>query len=223
MHPYSHAYLARWLEAMVRPEQPGEYLWGAVFPDVRYLSGLPREQTHLPLPCYPELAVQYPRWRAFLQGCLVHCLLDEVDLGRQVGAAFPLNFVQAFTRKPFSRQRLSTLVEFHYLQIGAPLQPCEAAANPLTEAWGVREGDIRDYAQAMQTYLAHPALETGLEAYQRMGMFENARIAHLVATARRLEARPIVKRMLLWGVQNAHLEAAVTRLAGHAICEMGPS
>jgi hypothetical protein len=42
MNSYSHLVLAMQIETAINPEDSGEYLWGSVVPDIRYLTGMPR-------------------------------------------------------------------------------------------------------------------------------------------------------------------------------------
>ena len=99
MHPYSHYFLAVRLEAELSPALPGEYYWGAILPDIRYLSAMRREHTHLPRAQISALFAQYPHLRSFLQGYQLHCLLDELDSVAIVGRAFPINLFQAALRR----------------------------------------------------------------------------------------------------------------------------
>ncbi len=62
---------------------------------MRYLAGLPRQQTHLPRAAIRAWLPAYPALHSFILGYQVHCLLDEIDLARVVGRAFPFNLLRA--------------------------------------------------------------------------------------------------------------------------------
>ena len=73
MGPYSHIVVAGQLATYIQPENPSEYYWGAVAPDIRYLiAGMPRSQTHISAERILSYRVQYPALRDFVKGYLVH-------------------------------------------------------------------------------------------------------------------------------------------------------
>lgn len=80
INPYSHLVIAAKLEALVNPKDVQEYYWGAIAPDIRYLAAMQRQQTHIPSQRIVDFISQYPHLKSFLQGYLVHCIIDEIEL-----------------------------------------------------------------------------------------------------------------------------------------------
>lgn len=107
MNPYSHLVIASKLEPLVNPENAQEYYWGAIAPDIRYLAAMPRKQTHVPCQRIVGFISQYPHLKSFLQGYLVHCLSDEIDLGQVFFRHFPFSIL----RSKMSRQRMAVILE----------------------------------------------------------------------------------------------------------------
>ena len=206
MHPYSHYHLATRLETLIKPAQPGEYYWGAIFPDIRYLTGMPREHTHVPRDQFPAWFSQYPHLRSFLQGYQLHCLLDELNLVSIVSRAFPINLIQSVRRRKFSRQQITILVELHHQQTGAPLHEFCAGENEIAAGLGIEPSASQIFAQGMREYIAHPTLETALAAYQRLGMVADSRVEKVIGAAQWLERNPWLKALLLLGVKNSGID-----------------
>ena len=66
MNPYSHIVIASRLESLVQPQDPPEYYWGAVAPDMRYLAAMRRAQTHLSPQELVAFFDRYPRLESFV-------------------------------------------------------------------------------------------------------------------------------------------------------------
>ena len=167
---------------------------------------MPREVTHLPRHQFPDLFAQYPQLGSFLQGYQLHCLLDELNLVSIVSPAFPIRLIQTATRRKFSRQQITMLVELYHQQNGAPPHPLVIHENPLAAALGIEREACQTFAQGMQAYIAHPGLQTALDAYQRLGMVADARAEKYVGAALWLEKNRWLKALLLSGVKNSNLD-----------------
>ena len=90
MGPYSHIVIAQRLAETIRPENPQAYYWGAVAPDIRYLvDGMPRRTTHIPVEKITAYMLSYPEQKPFLQGYLVHCLSDTLNIAGIIHRKFP--------------------------------------------------------------------------------------------------------------------------------------
>jgi hypothetical protein len=107
MNPYSHLVIASKLIQQIVPEYPPEYYWGAVAPDIRYLSAVPRDQTHLPAREILAFLIRYPHQRSFLQGYLVHCLSDEFPIEDVFFAHVPFSAIKG----RLSRHHLAVILE----------------------------------------------------------------------------------------------------------------
>ena len=60
MNPYSHYLLASKAAPLIQPDHPAEYYLGSIIPDIRYLAGIRREQTHLSRARIQEYRSAYP-------------------------------------------------------------------------------------------------------------------------------------------------------------------
>ena len=99
MNPYSHIVIASKVEQQVAPVNASEYYWGAIAPDIRYLAGIPRHQTHISHQAIVVLIAQYPHLKSFLQGYLVHCLSDEIPLGEIFYQHLPFSILGCLPRE----------------------------------------------------------------------------------------------------------------------------
>lgn len=211
MNLYSHFVLATRLGPIFRPEDQAEYTWGAIVPDIRYLAGLPRSQTHLPKEKIQALCSRYPHLYPFLQGYRVHCVLDEIDLARTVGAAFPIRQISQALHRKFSLQQLAVLVELYYLKTARPSGEISGAANEVLAGMGISSQHTRDYAAAARAYLSAPSYETALPAFHHLGFLEDTRTERYVDAFHTLRRNPLLLNLLLLGVRNAGLEREAAR------------
>ena len=206
MNLYTHYVLAARLASQIQLENQAEYAWGAIVPDIRYLAGLPRSQTHLPKEKIQALADRYPHLRPFLQGYRVHCALDEIDLTRTVGRAFPIQLVSQVLRKKLTSQHLAVLVELYYLRTAQIKGEISGAANEVLAGMGISSQHARDFADVARAYLESPSMDTAMSAFQRLGFAEDTRVEKYMAAFRSMQRNALLLNMLLLGVKNARLE-----------------
>lgn len=206
MNPYSHYLIAERLESALRPAQPGAYYLGAIIPDIRYMVGIPRQQTHLSQVRIREFGARYPALDSFLLGYQVHCLLDEIDLARVVGAAFPLGLVSRVSGKKFSQQQLTVLAELHFIQHAGLGWKIQEAHNEVLSDLGILPGQTATYLSAMKEYLPAPSFETAISCFQKIGFIESSRFEKYFQAYQSLERNPLLKAILLWSVRHAKVD-----------------
>lgn len=173
---------------------------------MRYLAGLPRQQTHLPRAAIRAWLPAYPTLHSFILGYQVHCLLDEIDLARVVGRALPFNLLSAVRRRGFSGQQMAALVELRYLREPAPAHPVSGMHNPILDSLGILPEHSAALASALREYLAAPSFQAALRAFQQMGLAGDARIDRYIQAAQALEQHTTLRALLLLGVRGSGLE-----------------
>lgn len=211
MNLYSHLVLARTVEPILCPEDPAEYYWGAIIPDIRYLAGMPRSQTHLPLEEIDRLMHRFTHLRDFLLGFRAHCLIDKIDVSTAVGGQFPLSLARA----RFSPQMLTMMVEYYYVRTGRFAQLVSGKYNDALISLGIEPDQCAAFAGAANQYIASPTFNTALDAFKNLGMIDNRRIDRYIQGARRIESSALIKPVLLWAVRRAKLERLARELAEH--------
>lgn len=205
MGPFSHYVLARQLLGFVQPEQPDAFLWGALAPDVRYLAGLRREQTHLDQAALAELTARHPACVSFIQGYRVHCLLDEIDIASMLNRPFPAGALLRMLRKPLSMQQAAVMVELHFIR-REPGGALTGSHNPILGGLGIQAEQSTAFAQALADYVARPAPETALLAFRHVGMISDERLARYDHAYRTIRKRPALQVLLAWAVRSARIE-----------------
>lgn len=173
---------------------------------MRYLAGIRRQQTHLPREAVRAWLPAYPHLRSFILGYQVHCLLDEIDLARVVGRAFPLSLLAFLRRKGFTAQQMAALVELYYLEKPLAAEPVSGGHNPILDSLGVSAAHTAAMAAALREYLAAPSFHTALRAFQQMGLAADARIEQYIRPALVLEKHPALRALLLLAVRRSGLE-----------------
>ena len=205
MGPYSHFVLAGKIESLVRPENEGEYYWGSIVPDIRYLAGMRRSQTHINEQRIREFITRYPHQKSFIQGYRVHCLLDEIDLQDVVGKVFPLNIINLMFNGKISQPQLAVLVEVYYLQTFPTDRPISGGQNEILAEMGIQSTHVDKFRSAMQEYFRSPCFESAFSTFQHLGMVDDSRAAKYMSAARKMQKYTLLRNLLLLGVKNADL------------------
>ena len=202
MNLYSHYYLAGQVAVELQPQDPAEYYWGALIPDVRYLAGLRRETTHRSRETLAALAEHHPELASFLLGYRVHCLLDEIELTRVLGQRMPFRLAGRRLRL----QHYAILVEFYFLQKARPLPPVSGRHNVVLDEMGITEKHTLAFAGAVRQYAAEPGLPAALAASKTLGLAGDQRVERYLQAALWLDRYRFLQKPMVWGVRAAHLE-----------------
>lgn len=209
MGPYSHYILAQALCGALKPDDPADYFWGAIIPDIRYLAEMRRERTHLSQTAIQEYAARYPHLKSFLLGYTVHCLIDQYDFPKAVSAAFPLNLLQRARRKTFSPQQMTMFVEMYFLQALPVESKICGCHNEMLGDLGITPEQTNLFFQAMQEYIQSHSFEGALAAFQKIHMIENGRIEKYPRVYQSMQSNSIQQTLLILSVRNARLEQRV--------------
>lgn len=202
MNSYTHIVLAKQAAALLQPQDPDAYYWGAIAPDVRYLANTRRSQTHISQAELQLFLKRYPQQRSFLLGYMVHCLLDEIDLGQVIGARFPWNLAKG----RFSPQQMAVLVEFYFMRSKDAAREVVGTHNPILEELGIEAQYSSAFGQAISEYLANPCIASGLSAFQKLGLLKDQRIETYLRAAESINRSWLPKQILLSSVRGAGLE-----------------
>jgi hypothetical protein len=170
--PYSHIVIANELESYINPANLEEYYWGAVAPDVRYLvKDMTKKQTHIPTDKILELMTQHPHQMPFLQGYLVHCLTDQLNLKRIIRQKFPFNLVS----NRITRGNSSILLEFLNIELLKPIKiSLSGKNNQILKEAGIKDNLAIKYAQEINKYINTLSLTASFNLYNELG-FENSK------------------------------------------------
>ena len=216
MNPYSHYLLASKAAPLIQPDHLSEYYLGSIIPDIRYLAGIRREQTHLSRARIQEYRSVYPHLASFLQGFQVHCLIDEIDVAGVVSSAFPLNLLRLL-RRVFSPQQITVLVELYFMQSARMDWQIAENHNEVLTDLGITLAQTQTYLAAMKEYLTSPSFETALSCFQKIGWLKSSRSEKYLQAYHSLERNRMLKGLLLMGVRNANLEKVVVNHVRSAI------
>lgn len=165
MNPYSHLALAVRLQPEIQPGNISEYYWGTVAPDVRYTARLPRALTHLTPEKILAFRASHPELESFIQGYLVHCLADEVELWALLEKRWYLRpFIRRLPLKLAPVILESYLVENNPIRVSISGQP-----NPMLWALGVDEFAIQPFCALVDRLITQPGFESVLHLFRSLG------------------------------------------------------
>jgi hypothetical protein len=198
MGPYSHIIVANLLESFLKPENPKEYYWGAIAPDARYLiKGMSRTQTHLSSAELLVFMERFPYLVSFLQGYLVHCLTDQLDLPELLQGKFP----SSSRRHKLSPQQCTVIMEFFNILRTKPIsEPISETHNLILREIGIDEEQALRFARAMNQYLPSPSLISIFTLYRNLRMGGNARIEKYSQAIRQFQRNRFRRHMIFCGL-----------------------
>jgi hypothetical protein len=218
MNPYSHIVVASKLVTLVDPENTQEYYWGAIAPDIRYLAAMQRRQTHMPPEKIAGFIFQYPHLRSFLQGYLVHCLCDEVELGQVFFQHFPFSIL----KNQMSRQRIAVILELYYFDNERVSIKLSGSHNEVLSALGVSESLSTKLAQSISQYAMSSSFEARITDLSRLlGLENDSRIEKYMAAARIFQKNWLLKNGLFFGIRTGKISEQIVSQAASLYQQCG--
>ena len=210
MHPYSHLVIASKLEALVKPEVVQEYYWGSIAPDIRYVAALPRQQTHLAPARIVAFISQYPALRSFLQGYLVHCLCDEMEL-RQV---FLQHFPFSVFKNELSYQQIAAILELYYFENSKVHLHISGRYNEFLHGLGVSETVASMFSRSVSQYALSSSPASNLpDIFHLMGLENDSQINQYVNAAQSFQKNWLVKNSLFLGIRAGRISGQIVSMA----------
>jgi len=208
MGPYSHIILASELETCIRPVDPQEYYWGAIAPDIRYLvPGMNRSQTHISPDEILEYIILYPHLKSFLQGYLVHCLSDQLNLSKIIQRRFPLSW----QNNGLSPQQCILILEFfNIILVKTVGKPLSRTYNVALSKMGINEEQAEKFAKEINQYVTAPSFTSILSLYQNLGLASNGRIEKYRIAVRQIKKKWFQKNLLFFAFHVGKINQEVT-------------
>jgi hypothetical protein len=198
MNTYSHLVLANEIKPSIQPDNDEEYYWGAITPDIRNLVGMRRSQTHLSSEQILTYMAKYPHLEPFLQGYLVHCLTDELDLVSIFNRKFPF----CLLKKRLTAQHYPVILELFYLeQKNVKGYTISGRHNSMMEALGINVEQSHVYYRLVNEYLEKPSFEAAFELIKNLGNPNSQRIDRYLASARHFQANRVLKGLMFLGIR----------------------
>jgi hypothetical protein len=220
MQPFSHLVLASNLEARLAPASLPDYYWGAVAPDIRYIAGMRRSQTHLPARTLLDLIPTYPHLQSFIQGYLVHCLTDEIDLERIFFSRLPL----AILKNQLSRRQIAVLLELFFVETVSIEVPISGSCNTFLRALGIQTSDCEVFARGLRQYRDPDAMDTRIQGLlQASGLRDDRRIQRYLGAAERFQKQWLLRHGLFLAMRISRINEALTFQVSSRLTIVGTS
>ena len=174
MGPYSHIVIANELIQFIKPENEDDYYWGAVAPDVRYLvQNMPRKHTHFSAEKILNLMIKYPEQKDFLQGYLVHCVTDKIEIRRILQKRFPFSLL----KKRITKNNSSLILEFFNVEILKPVRKIiMGKSNPILTEIGIGNKEILKFSQEIDNYIKNLSSKSSFLLYQNLGFAQDRKL-----------------------------------------------
>ena len=209
MNPYSHIVVASKVETLVHPENTQDYYWGAIAPDIRYLAAMQRRQTHIPSERIVSFISQYPYLKSFLQGYLVHCLSDEIELRQILFQSFPFSFLKG----KMSRRQIAVILELYYFENETVGKRVSGSHNDVLSELGINEAQSAKFSHAISQYTAASRLESRLlELCELIGIKNERRIERYMTAANRFQKNWSLKNALFFYIRTGRISERIVSM-----------
>jgi hypothetical protein len=200
MNPYSHLVLAYRLQDEIRPANLPDYYWGTIAADTRYTARIARTQTHLSPEEILAFRVHYPELESFIQGYLIHCLADIVELWALLE--------KRWHWRPFVRRlplKLASVVMESYFVERNPLAvSISEEHNPMLQAMGVSREAAHDWHDLVNRIIAKPSFSSVLNLFATLGK-DSPGLQKYLQAAEHANRIPIAKNILYKLTDPPHL------------------
>ena len=207
MNIYSHIVIARYLGPKQKLADLPDYYWGAVIPDIRYLTGIQREQTHLTFDRIDELSLRYPNLADFIAGYRVHCLADEFNLAKNFQRIIPFTFLKG----KLTPQHYPVILElYHIRNRKRTAVTLSGTHNPILADLGITPEQNQSFFQAVQAYLDLPSFPGAIQLAQQLGLVKNDQVSKYLSAAQRLQNNPFLMNLLFLGLSLARIDRKIT-------------
>lgn len=206
MNPYSHLVLVNKIEYLVQPENSGEYYWGAIAPDVRYIAGIDRRRTHLTKENCIQLIKQFPNLKSFLQGYLVHCLADEISLHEIFYSTFPFSII----KDRLSRKRIAVLLELFYIKDSSFTPKIAGTYNQVLSDLGLQAEDCIQFSEIVDRYLTSESLDAKISSLVgMMGSKNNENVEKYLSAAKYFQNNIFLQKFLLLSIRVGRISKKI--------------
>ncbi len=208
MYIYTHLVVASQVETVLQPLDRQAYFLGASVPDLRYLAGMPRDRTHLPLAQIAGWFERYPHLQSFILGYLVHCTLDELKVRKLVFRKLPLA-----PFRPWMRMKLAhTLLETYYLENTVLKVSLPECGNEVLAELGIGEELVQTFSAWINCFLREPSFEAEIE-FLREALLSNSnpRFRRLMGPLLAFQRSRRLKDLLWRSFDPPYFEAGIAR------------
>ena len=207
MGPYSHIVIAGELEAYLNPDNSREYYWGAVAPDIRYIvPGMPRSKTHISPEKIVNYMVQYPQLKNFLQGYLVHCVSDQLNLPKIINRRSLFVLQKAKLSAPY----YTVILEFFNIERAKLIgKTVSGSNNAVLSELGVDDEHAAEFIQSINRYITSSSFSSSISLLRNFGSASDEQMERYRDAAVRFQSNTLQKNLLFLGLQAGRVNRAL--------------
>jgi len=145
--PVTHIVLALSILPFLPGKNKDEFLRGTSFPDIRYLSGISRETTHLP----GNWDLIKNEQSSFKAGMLFHSLVDRIH-DQYMNSYNAYEFVPAPGFKPYFFKFYEDYILYNKISDWSSICNCFDFISPEETTYGISEKTITMWHERLQNY-----------------------------------------------------------------------
>lgn len=198
--------MAKKVEYLIQPKNLAEYYWGTITPDIRYLAGIERAKTHFSKEKCRQLIVQCPDLKSFLQGYLVHCLVDEISLQEIIQTAFPISIIQ----NKLSRKQIAVLLELFYIKNSLCKPKIVGTYNQVMNDIGLHEETSIRFSELMDRYFTSESLDLKISILAELMREKNKQsVEQYISAAKHLQENVLLQNLLLFSIRLSRVNQKI--------------
>jgi hypothetical protein len=196
MFLYSHLALAHLLTTRIQVEDLGDYLFGAVVPDIRYFVNRDREWTHIPIEDVDRLG-GLPGEESFETGYKVHLAIDLLCQEREILAALRSRLPRVIANRLHDGW-INTIPDVYYMHRHRLKIPMPRRYEfTLTRYLGISPELVESIYEMCKEFFDNPTPRNGLALFERSGLLPTRRTGLIKAVGLALLSVPGVEAMVI--------------------------
>jgi hypothetical protein len=164
-----------------------------------------RQQTHLPAQAIVAWRDRYPHLASFIQGYLVHCLTDSIDLGRIFYRRLPFSLLKG----TLTQRHLAVLLELYYLERQPVTPRLSGTHNEVLSELGLSASVSERFAQAAKQFAMPLSQADPLASARLLGLENDSRIEQYAAAARLFQKSRVLKTVLFLGIRTGKVDEQI--------------
>lgn len=202
---YTHVVTALKVKSLLSLDinDPGAYLLGSILPDVRYLAGIPREQTHLDMNTFFHIIRENNICdRDIITGYLVHLAADNLNELYLRDLLFPN--IPRISKKTILTGLFSIILEIYYQTQPIDVPPVSDNAGKLGRILNIPPEYISELTARADRYLRDPCLDQAVKSIAGSTVESNKNVNFYINIGKFIHDTASIRNYIINKVSNVN-------------------
>lgn len=173
------------------------------------ILALQRQQTHISSQRIVRYIFNYPHLKSFLQGYLVHCLSDEIELGHIFFQHFPFFIL----KRKMSRQQIAAILEIYFFENERSNKACLTYNEVLSEL-GLSEETSTKFSQSISRYIISSSPKSRLsDLFYLLGLENDSQTDKYMSAVKSFQKNWFLKNALFFEIRTSKISEQIVSKA----------